>query len=385
MKDLNEVSVYNEFSEIRRRFHSLPELSGAEKKTAYEIVEILKQFPSFRLYENIGGAGVLAVYDSKKKGKAILIRAELDALPIQEHNKFRHRSKANGVAHMCGHDGHLTILLALAKQISERPVAKGKVFLLFQPAEEDGRGAQAILNDPQFDAFKFDYVFALHNLPGYPLKQIIVKKGAFTAAVKSLIIRLNGKTAHAAEPENGINPAMAISEILQKTSQLSNNAPNSKTFSVITPVRVNMGELAYGVSAGYGEIHFTIRTWTEAGLTKLSKKITQMVMTIAHKQKLKVQIEWDYHFRANENNAAAVNFIRKAGIENGFDVVEQKQPFKWGEDFGLFTQQFKGAMFGIGSGENCPALHNPDYDFPDEIIPTAVQLFYSTLNKALEE
>ena len=377
------MTIYNELKSIRRDFHANPELSGKEYNTAKKVVEILTACHPTSILENIGGTGVVAIFDSKKPGKSILFRSELDALPIQETNDFSYRSKVSNVSHKCGHDGHTTILLGLAKQLFQKPITKGKVVLLFQPAEEIGKGAEMVLEDTKFKFIDPEYVFAFHNLPGYPLNQIVIKTGAFTAAVKSIIIKLNGKVAHAAEPEHGINPSFAIAEILMKTSRLSNNAPEREDFAVITPIHIDLGKIAYGISAGYGELRLTLRTWTEKELDNLTEKILGIIYAVSKKHKVKAEIDWTHHFRANQNDDKAVDFIRQAAIENKFLLAERDFPFKWGEDFGLFTQQFKGAMFGIGAGENCPALHNPDYDFPDEILPVGVQIFYSIITKIL--
>jgi amidohydrolase len=378
--DDNELKKW---ASIRQFFHSIAELSGEEKKTAKEVVLILKDcFPS-ELIEMVGGHGVLATFEGAEAGKTILFRAELDALPIKEINTFKYRSIHQGVSHKCGHDGHLTILLALAKHLSNNPLKKGKVMLLFQPSEENGAGAQAVLNDSKFSNIKPDYVFAFHNLPGFPLGQIIYKRNSFTAAVKSMIIKLVGKTAHAGEPENGINPAKAIADIVQKSLSLSNNFSESDQFRLITPIYITMGEKAYGVSAGMGEVHFTIRTWTEETLTILSDTLEKIVDAVSKKYSLNYQIDYIQHFQANKNNNEAIEYLLKAAKSLNYELIENDMPFKWGEDFGVFTQQFKGAMFGIGSGEKSPSLHNPDYNFPDELIPIGMNLFYAIIDKTL--
>ncbi|TAJ12033.1 amidohydrolase [Marinilabiliaceae bacterium JC017] len=369
---------------LRHYFHAHPEISDQEKETAKEIVRQLKQCNPTSIVENIGGYGVMAIFDSQKPGEIVLLRCELDALPIREINDFEHRSVYEGVSHKCGHDGHMTTLLGVARKISCEPFPKGKVVLLFQPSEETSTGAEAVLSDAKFKAIKPDYAFAFHNLPGYPLNHIITKKGSFTAAVKSIIIKLQGKTSHAGEPEKGINPALAISEIIKKTLTLSNNQVDREDFAIVTPIHINMGEKAYGVSAGYGELHLTIRTWTEQQLDNLSNQILQIIHTSAEQHHLKSEIEWTQHFRATENNDMALEYLQNAIHTNGYSHKETDYPFKWGEDFGLFTQQYKGALFGIGSGTNCPALHNPDYDFPDEILPIGVELFYAIVSQILD-
>lgn len=368
--------LLNELITFRKMLHSNPEVSGKEYKTSKSVVKFLKTCNPDEIIENIGGTGIIATFDSEKVGKTVMFRAELDALPIQETNNFAHVSTVCGVSHQCGHDGHATSLLGLAKLLAIKKPKSGKVFLLFQPSEEDSKGAKAILADSKFKKIKPDYVFAYHNLPGYPLNQIVVKNNSFTSSVKSIIIKIHGKTAHASEPENGLNPALAIADILQETNALSNNDITRDDFILITPVHIEMGEIAYGVSAGYGELRLTIRTWNEFNMKKLVLNLVKCLNKASKTYNMPIDYFWDDEFYANENDESSVSLIKEVAASLSLDIYERQYPIKFGEDFGLFTQKFTGAMFGIGSGEESPALHNEDYDFPDEILPHAIQLFY---------
>lgn len=366
---------------FRRELHAHPEISGKEKKTSERVLKLLKQQKPDDLLINVGGSGLIATWDSKIKGTEILFRAELDALPIEETNSFDYKSTKPGVSHKCGHDGHTTILCGLAQWLSQNQPKSGKIHLLFQPAEENGNGAKAVLADKKFKAINPDYVFALHNLPGFPLHQIVLKSDSFTAAVTSIIINLTGKTSHAAEPEHGINPALAVAEIIQKSLLTDNNNPNDENMRVVTPVYAELGEKAYGVSAGKASIHFTIRCWNNKNLEKLQKEIMRLSKTIASKHHLKIEFSFTETFQANINNHKALEYVKQAAKNSELVINETKYPFKWGEDFGLFTTKFKGCMFGIGAGEKTPALHNPDYDFPDELIPTGIQIFSNIIKE----
>lgn len=337
---------------------------------------MLKDCNPTEIIENVGGTGVIAIFDSAKPGKSVMFRAELDAVPIQETNDFAHASILVGISHKCGHDGHAASLVGLAKLLSIHKPKSGKVILLFQPAEETGEGANAILSDARFEKLKPDYIFAYHNIPGYPLNQIIIKNDSFTSSVKSIIIKISGTNAHAAEPEFGLNPALAIAEILQESAKLSNNDTSRDDFTLITPIHINMGEIAYGTSAGYGEVRFTIRTWDEKRMEILTEKLVGCIDKASQNHNIPITYSWTEVFFANQNDATAVSLIKTAAEDLALDVTTREYPFKWGEDFGLFTQNFKGAIFGIGSGEKNPALHNQDFDFPDAILPHAVQLFY---------
>ncbi|MBR9860054.1 amidohydrolase [bacterium] len=374
-----EEQDLNRLKNIRQNVHQNPEVSGKESATAERVLNHLKELNCFRIKKGLGGHGILAEYDSNKDGPVLMFRAELDALPIEEIGTMSYSSSEKGVGHMCGHDGHLTMLLGLAHLIEQYPPTGGKVYLLFQPAEETGEGAEAILEDPEFSDFTPDYAFALHNLPGYPMHHVIYREGAFTASVISLVVRLNGRTSHAAEPEFGLNPALAIAEILEKSNELTINDPERKDFAVVVPVHMRLGEPTYGTSPGLGEIHFTLRTWNEDHLDKICKELERLSKSAADKNKLEISFEYTDHFRSNHNDTEAVNAVKAAAEDLGLETIQRDYPFKWGEDFGLFTQKFSGAMFGLGSGEHQPALHNPDYDFPDDLIPTGANMFYKII------
>jgi amidohydrolase len=360
--------------------HQNPELSEHEFNTANRITKYLAQHSSGTT-SRVASTGVMVTFDSGVEGESVLLRADVDALPIMETNNFEHKSSIPGVSHKCGHDGHTTIMLGVAQMLTALPITKGKVVLLFQPAEENGMGAEAVLKDKFMKDKTFDFIFALHNIPGFEKNQIVIKENVFNANVKSMIIQLQGKTAHAAEPEKGHNPALVIADILHHAESLTNNNPHHSNFFLITPIHINMGEIAYGISAGSGELHLTIRSWDLAIFDEKCADLEDFIKRRCESQHLKAHISWTQVFFANKNDQTAIEVVRKAAIKNEFDVHEMNHSFKWGEDFGLFTQKYKGAMFGLGAGVNTPALHNPDYDFPDDITSTGIQQFFQIIQE----
>ncbi len=374
---------HNLLVQLRRVLHKNPELSGEEEETARRIVGFLKSYNPSQLITGIGGHGVAATFQYYNSDPTVLIRCELDALPIGEENNFDHRSQVPGVAHKCGHDGHMTMVAGLAALLSRHRPRKGRVVLLFQPSEEDGSGAERVLNDPQFSAIEPDYVFALHNLPGYPRNEIICRTGNFTAAATSLIVRMHGKTSHAGEPEKGLNPAWATGEMLEAIRKMQ-VAPGHQEFALITPIQLVIGEEAFGTSAGYGELKLTLRTWDNDAMEDLASRVRELVETIAGKHGIGTEITRLQTFPANMNDPAMTDIIRSAAAENNLNYSEQEEPFRWGEDFGHFTRKYPGAMFGLGAGKRTPALHNPDYDFPDDIIPAGVRMFHSIIEQVLD-
>ncbi|MEM8895789.1 MAG: amidohydrolase [Bacteroidota bacterium] len=364
---------YTELVSIRRHLHQLAELSGEEFETSRFIADYLEKHAAGYLTQ-LSETGILWTIDSGNEGLKVLLRAELDALPIAEVNTFDHKSRTPGVSHKCGHDGHMVILIGVILSLSRNPPGHGVYQFLFQPAEETGVGAKQILESEEFK-IQPDYVFALHNLPGFQDSAVVYKSGTFNAAVTSLEIKLIGKTAHAAEPENGINPAMAISEILRGVNKLIVTSTSQSNFGLITPVHVKMGEKSYGVSAGEGEIHFTLRAWTNEQLEKLKAQVVDLVTLTANDHQLQSSFIWKESFAASTNDEGATAIVERSANDLGLMKMRKQHPFKWGEDFGLFTKKFKGAIFGLGAGENTPALHNPDYDFPDQLLRTGVSMF----------
>lgn len=371
----------NQLITFRKALHRNPELSGQEFETAKKIKAFLSSCNSDEIIENIGGQGIMAVYRGSKPGKSILLRADIDALPINEINDFEHRSITLNVSHKCGHDGHTAILAGVAQHLGLCPIKRGCVALLFQPAEETGKGAISILNDLKISDFKIDHVFALHNLPGYRKNAIVIRKQHFAAASKGMIIRLTGKTSHAANPEHGISPALALAEIIRYFSELSSTKEGFNDFKLITVIHARLGEIAFGTSPGYAEVMATLRSFRNDDMQKITDDAKLFVELIADKYGLNEKIEWVEEFPASVNDNDCVELIKEVSVENNFSIIEIPEPFRWSEDFGHFLLKYPGALFGIGSGKLHPPLHNPEYDFPDEIIKTGVSIFEGIIRK----
>lgn len=366
------------FYQIRRELHQHPELSGHEARTARFVEDKLQAFHPTKVIRHVGGHGLLVEYFFSEDGPTVLFRADMDAVAVQEPDDIPHHSQTPGVAHKCGHYGHTTILLRFARMLSERPLPKGRVLLLFQPAEENGSGSKAVLDTKVLDYYKIDKAFALHNIPGYPASAVLCKEDSFTCAVVSVSITLTGKTSHAAEPQKGISPIPATLNIVDELLRWNNTDIQSDDYFLSTIVEIHVGEEAYGVSAGNSVIRATLRAKTDKLLHQHAQQLKELVATECKRTPdLQHEMEWLEPFSANENDPQSVGMIKNAALRNNLPYIELQTPFSWGEDFGLFTQQYKGAIFGLGSGENCAPLHSPQYDFPDEVIETGATLFYT--------
>lgn len=380
MKDIN----FEKLVGLRKELHQYPELSGFEIETSKRIIQFLKLNNPTKIIDSIGGSGLAAIYDFGESGKTITIRCELDALPIQEINQFSHRSTTNGVSHKCGHDGHIAILSGVSSWLKNQKFQKGKVVLLFQPAEENGDGAYKMLNDERFIDLKTDYFFSLHNLPKEPMHSIVMNDTGFSAEVQSFSILLNGKESHAAEPENGINPAMAMAKIINELSATEIADTSRNDFTIMTPVHFLMGQKSYGISPALAELHYTLRTWTNAKMIELQQKIEDVVATVSKDYDLEYKINWFEYFPATVNYPETNEYVYEAIKRNDFQLVKKSNPMKFGEDFGWYSKTYKTTMFGLGAGLDTPALHNADYDFPDEIIETGVKMFTSIISGILK-
>ncbi len=381
---MNSKPIQEDLIALRKSLHQHPEIAGEEMATASSIIAYLESFGPDRIVQHIGGYGFIAEFKGKNDGPSVMFRCELDALPIQENNLLDYQSVYSGKAHLCGHDGHMAMVAGLASHLKKNPPLKGRVLLLFQPSEEDGQGAQRILKDPKFKDFIPDYIFAIHNLPGYPLHRVILSKQNFAAASRGLAITLIGKSSHAAEPEMGINPAIGMSKMLLKFDELIKERDLFKDFVLITPIHTRLGNIAYGTSPGEGEIHLTLRSYLDRDMDLLIQKTEHIIHGMARQEGLKTEISYTEIFPATKNNFECTRFVDEACNENELVSEYLDKPFRWSEDFGHFTAKFPGALFGLGSGKDQPALHNPDFDFPDELIVTGITLYKSIYENILD-
>ncbi|MEL6736900.1 MAG: amidohydrolase, partial [Pseudomonadota bacterium] len=223
-----------ELTAFRRALHQWPEVSGEEAETARTIIRALESLTPSRIVAGLGGHGVAAVFDSGRSGPTVLFRAELDALPIQEISQQAWVSKVPGKGHLCGHDGHMTTLLALGRLLSRKPVETGRIVLMFQPAEEDGSGARAVVADPAFADIAPDWAFAIHNEPGRPFGTVSTRAGLINCASQGLAITMTGKTAHAANPEDGVSPTIALAGLVERLSSLGRGGALDDDFRLAT-------------------------------------------------------------------------------------------------------------------------------------------------------
>ena len=360
---------------FRRDIHQHPEVGFEEQRTSQKVTEALKICkPDLSL--ELAQTGRLFVFGTE--GPMLLVRAELDALPLKEINpKLSYASSIQGKGHLCGHDGHMTMLVGLARKLAQKPIEGKRIALLFQPSEETGQGGPEVVKDALFQKHTPDAAIALHNIPGIPLGEVRIKGGSFTPASLGATVYLEGKTSHAAEPHFGVNPALAMANIAMEASKMVQPDISKADFSLLTPVETRMGNKAFGTSAGEGLMRYTLRTLDNEGLDSLHHRFVKMAQKEAEKAGLSFSNTKEEVFFANQNAPYLCHQLRETAGSLKIPLKELRVPYPWCEDFGAITQEVPGMMFGLGSGEKQPALHNPDFDFPDALLGHGVALFYA--------
>ncbi|GAB5505464.1 MAG: amidohydrolase [Rhizobiaceae bacterium] len=368
---------------FRRQLHQTPEISNEEYETAKAVETFLAPTRPDEIITGLGGPGLAVVYDSGKPGPTILLRAELDALPIAEISDLPHRSTIPGKGHMCGHDGHTAIVAAVGRQLGRKRPANGRVVLMFQPAEETGNGAAGVIADPRYARIAPDFAFSLHNLPGTPLGHVRLKEGVVNCASRGMRIVLTGKTAHSSMPETGVSPMAAISALMPALTDLSQAGFDSDDFRLVTVGHCHMGEAVFGVAPGYAEVWATLRTRLDERMNALVAAAEKLAREAASTHGLVCEIDYHEIFVASLNDAEATTHLQAALEAEGISHDENELPMRASEDFGRFGHDAKSAMFFLGSGESHPQLHNPDYDFPDDLIPIGSRIFMRAVRNLL--
>lgn len=381
MSRLDEGDLF-ELAAWRRALHAEPELSGSERETAASIVRALGEARPDRVLEGLGGWGVAALFEGAEPGPTVMLRAELDALPIEESGAAAHRSRRPGQAHLCGHDGHMATLLGVSRRLHREPPRRGRVWLLFQPAEETGAGAAAVLADPRFAQIAPTHAFALHNLPGIARGEAVVPMGPANCASVGLAVRLAGRTAHASSPETGLPPTAALAELLLALNGLGAPATHPdgslpEGFAMSTVTHAQLGEPTFGVAPGEATVFATLRTLRDPEMGALRAEAGALIERVAARHGLSALIEEHDAFRACTNHPEASALLRRGAEGEGL-VCHAGPPLRASEDFGRFGEGARAAMLFLGAGLDHPPLHDPRYDFQDALIGVGAALLERT-------
>ena len=365
---------------LRHALHRAPEISGEEVGTAARIAREMRDLGADRILTEVGGHGLVAVFDGDGPGPSVAFRAELDALPILETGCVEYASQVPGKAHLCGHDGHMSTLLAVARVLSRQRPVSGRAILIFQPAEETGAGADAMLGDARLQELSPDWIFSLHNLPGMEHGEVALADGPVACASRGMRIRLVGREAHASQPQAGQSPRAALAALLRDLPELGTSVPlEDPRFAMVTVTHCRMGAEAFGIAPGDAEIWATLRTLRDGVMGDLVARAEALAARVAADGALSLAIDYADVFAATENHPDAASRLRNAMDRCGVVHGTRGQPWTPSEDFGRFASLAPSAMFFLGAGTDRPALHNPDYDFPDTLIPIGAGIFLQTL------
>ncbi len=365
-----------DLSELRHRLHAAPDRSGDEAATAATVAAELEQSGPDELHTGIGGHGLIAVWRGPEPGPTVALRAELDGLPIIETTGRPYRSRRPGSHHGCGHDGHMTALIGVARRLAGARPVRGAVALVFQPAEETGEGAARVAADPRWLDLGAEWAFAVHNLPGLPLGQVRLRSGPVAAASVGVGLHLRGTSSHAAHPEQGRSPAVAMAEIVAGLDGLASRTlpAGSGHFAVSTVIHVRLGEVAFGTSPGEAVVMATLRSDSQTVLERLREQTVGLARSCADRHGIGLDVEWRDPFPVTRNHPDAAEKASRAARAARLEVAALEAPMRWSEDFGHLANPVRGALLVVGAGHDVAPLHSPGYDFPDGLLPPLVAL-----------
>lgn len=366
---------------LRHALHRHPELGFEEHATASLIADELTRL-GLPFEAGIGGTGIVATVTGQREGsgRRVGLRADMDALPIQELGEHDHVSSAPGVMHACGHDGHTTMLLGVARYLAEHRDFAGTLYLVFQPAEEGLGGGRAMVEAGLFERFPMDAIFALHNWPALPQGRVAVRPGPIMAATDRLDLRVKGKGGHGGvNPHLAIDPVRMTGALIQALHSVVSRDADPLSPAALSLCGIRGGELdGFAIIPGEVRLSGTVRTLDAATQDRIEHAIRRTCEGVAATYGGEIEVDYARIFPATVNDEAAARFVEATAAEMlGEDALETDvKPSLGGEDFAFMLEQCPGAYFFLGTavGEETPPLHNACYDFNDAIIPTGARL-----------
>jgi hippurate hydrolase len=386
MPIINRVAeLADEAAVWRRDFHENPELLYDVHRTAARVAELLTSFGCDEVVTGIGRTGVVGVIKGREPAsRAIGLRADMDALPIQETRDIPHRSKVPGKMHACGHDGHTAMLLGAARYLAETRNFAGTAVVIFQPAEEGGAGGKAMVEDGMMDRFGIDEVYGLHNMPGLPLGSITTRPGPVMAASNTFEIRLKGLGGHAAKPHICLDPIVAGAQIVTALQSIVARNIDPVDNAVISVTRFHAGTTANNIIPQTAVIGGTVRSLKEETRHYLKKRLTEVATGIATAMGMEVELDYEWGYPVVVNHAEQTEFAADVarGVLGADKVSTDMPPSLGGEDFSYMLLERPGAFLFIGNGDSA-GLHHPEYDFDDNLIPHGMSYWAKLVETAL--
>ncbi len=386
MKPLNLIAgFHDEMTKWRRDIHAHPELGFEEQRTADVVAEKLKEF-GLDVHRGLGKTGVVGTLRVGNNPTAIGLRADMDALPILEGNDFDHKSIHNGKMHACGHDGHTTMLLGAARYLAETQNFDGCVHFVFQPAEEGLGGADAMVKDGLFEQFPMEAIFGMHNRPGLPIGQFAIRSGPTMAGGAFFDIEIEGKGAHGARPESGIDPVLVASHITVALQSIVSRNLRAVEALIISVTQIHSGD-AYNVIPQKARLSGTVRAFSKDNMALAEKRMAEIASNVAAAFGATASLDFRINFLPLVNTPEEATFAADTAAELvGDEKMERNGPLIMAsEDFSYMLDSCPGAYINIGNGEgegSCE-VHNPGYDFNDDALPLGASYYARLVERRL--
>jgi amidohydrolase len=387
---VERIRTYHaELRELRRDIHAHPELAFQESRTATLVADKLAAW-SIEVHRGLAKTGVVAVIPGSRKasGRAVGLRADMDCLPMHERNTFAHKSRNEGRMHACGHDGHTTMLLGTARYLAETRNFDGTAYLIFQPAEEGGGGGQVMVKEGLFDRFPANEIYALHNWPGLPAGQMAVRAGAVMAATDEVQITVRGRGGHGAMPHLAVDPVVAAAHIITALQTVA-----SRTVSPLDSVVVSICSMAtsqvgvFNVIPDHVKLVGTVRSFEPKTRELAECRVREIAVKTAEALGCSAEVTYEHGYPATVNSAREAGFAAQVGgrIFGAENVITEHEATMGGEDFSYMLQARPGAYVFLGQGGAAGGclLHNPNYDFNDDVIPLGAGYLAALVEDAL--
>ena len=382
MPVINRIAAYAEdMKGWRRHLHAHPELRFDCHATAAFVADKLRSFGVDEIHERIATSGIVAIINGQGAGRTIGLRADMDALPMDEITGLDYASQVPGAMHACGHDGHTTMLLGAAKYLAETRQFKGRVALIFQPAEENGGGAEVMVQDGILDRFDIAEVYALHNAPGTPVGAFYTTPGPIMAAVDTFHIHVKGRGGHGAMPHETADPIMAVVGMVSAIQTIISRNHYARDELVVSVTQIHTGS-ADNVIPDTGYINGTVRSFDAGVQAMVQKRLAEIVAGQAASYGVSATLDYEIGYPATINDADRTAFAAAVAREISSDVVADAPPEMGAEDFAYMLNQRPGAYLFVGNGDTA-GLHHPAYDFDDAVAPVGASFFARIVERAL--
>ncbi|MGN6830239.1 M20 aminoacylase family protein [Paucibacter sp. M5-1] len=384
-------ALHGELTALRRELHAMPELGFQETRTAARVVEALRVCGVDEIHTGIGRTGVVALIHGQggAGGRLLGLRADMDALPLQEDNDFAWRSASPGLMHACGHDGHTTMLIGAARYLAQTRAFAGTAVLIFQPGEEGYAGAREMINDGLFERFPVESVYAMHNWPQMPAGHIGINRGAMMAAADQVEIVLTGRGGHGAHPHLAVDPVLMAGHVITAVQSLVSRNVAPLDQAVVSLCSLRAGEPgAFSVIPREARLTGTVRSFRPEVQLLIEQRLAELVQSLAQGFGGSASVSYQRLYPATINSAAEADFAADVAerLVGAARLNRELPPSMGSEDFSFMLQVKPGAYLRLGQarteGENC-GLHNPRYDFNDEVLPLGAALFAGLVEQGL--